>query len=330
MSEITLIIPLYNAVRHLKMTLDSVVEQTYKDFEVLLINDGSTDNTVEFVTPYCEKYPNFHLITQQNGGVSAARNRGLEEAQTPYVAFLDQDDVLHPQALEVLYQMIKKYDADVSAFEIQFVPDDFSGDKNSPVYDVQDLVLKSEFSTAPIKSFFSNPRGKRIHIWDKLYRLEAIKGVQFPLNVQPAEDTVFTMKMLLTVKNMVSIDKKLLYYRENDASVTKQGITEKYVRSHALAAEVMEKFFNDLENVSSDVQAHLDFYLTRFIFKSLISQPLRRIKGDNRSEQLQIAYDFAVNLYNGGALKPWLLGFKKAMACKMFFKKYYRLAKFLV
>lgn len=77
--------------------------------------------------------------------------------------------------------------------------------------------------------------------------------------MQPAEDTVFTMKMLLTVKNMVSTDARLLYYRENDASVSKQGITEKYVRSHALAAEEMERFFAGLTNADESLRRHLVF-----------------------------------------------------------------------
>lgn len=148
--------------------------------------------------------------------------------------------------------------------------------------------------------------------------------------MQPAEDTVFTMKMLLTVKNMISTDARLLYYRENDASVSKQGITEKYVRSHALAAEEMERFFAGLTNADESLRRHLAFYLTRFIFKSLVSQPLRKIFGPDRRQRVDAARDYAAAFYRSGALKPELLGRKKALACRLYFGRHDRLAKFLV
>ena len=112
MPAISLIIPLYNAVRHLRGCLNSVKAQTFTDFEVLLINDGSTDGTVDMAEACCRGDNRFRLITQANGGVSAARNRGMAEARAPFVAFLDQDDMLHPQALEILYRMICRDAAD--------------------------------------------------------------------------------------------------------------------------------------------------------------------------------------------------------------------------
>lgn len=226
MPAISLIIPLYNAVRHLRGCLNSVKAQTFTDFEVLLINDGSTDGTVDMAEACCRGDNRFRLITQANGGVSAARNRGMAEARAPFVAFLDQDDMLHPQALEILYRMICRDGADVSAFKIRFVPDNFAGDPAPERFDAEEVVRDAVFSRAPTADFFRDRKGGPIYIWNKLYRREAIAGVTFPLGVQPAEDTVFTMKMLLTVKNMISTDARLLYYRENDASVSKQGITE--------------------------------------------------------------------------------------------------------
>ena len=329
MPEISLIVPLYNAVRHLRPCLDSVKAQTFKDFEVLLINDGSTDETAEIAGEYCRQDPRFRLITQENGGVSSARNRGLKEAASPFVAFLDQDDMFHPQALEILYEMICRHNADVAAFQILFVPDDYAGDPAPEHFDAVAVAGKASFSDTPLKDFFRDRKGLPIYIWNKLYRRPAIAGVEFPLGVQPAEDTVFTMKMLLTVKSMVSTDIRLLYYRENDASVSKQGITEKYVRSHAKAAFELEHFFA-ASSVDGAVRKNLDFYLTRFIFKSLVSQPLRKIIGVDRQERLDRARAYAAELFRSGAFKPRLLGAKKALACKLYLTRHDRLAKILV
>ncbi len=329
MPKISLIIPLYNAVRHLRPCLDSVTRQSFADFEVILVNDGSTDGTAEIVEEYCRRYPYFRLINQKNGGVSAARNRGMAESNAPFLAFLDQDDLLHPQALEILYQMAEVTAADVAAFRICLVPDDFAGDPQPQHFNVAEAAAAAHFSCSPITDFFQTVKGGPIYIWNKLYRRAALGDVEFPLGVQPAEDTVFTLKMLLTVKTLVSTDLQLLYYRNNDASVTKQGITEKYVRSHALAAGEIKRFIDGLSLHDQWLCRRLDFYLSRFIFKSLISQPLRLISGPDRSRRLETSRELAATFLQNGALKPSLLGWKKALLCRLYFKRCYRAAKFL-
>ncbi len=329
MPKISLIIPLYNAVRHLRPCLDSVTRQSFADFEVILVNDGSTDGTAEIVEEYCRRYPHFRLINQKNGGVSAARNRGMAESNAPFLAFLDQDDLLHPQALEILYQMAEVTAADVAAFRIRLVPDDFAGDPQPQHFNVAEAAAAAHFSRSPITDFFQTVKGGPIYIWNKLYRRAALGAVEFPLGVQPAEDTVFTLKMLLTVKTLVSTDLQLLYYRNNDASVTKQGITEKYVRSHALAAGEIKRFIDGLSLHDQWLCRRLDFYLSRFIFKSLISQPLRLISGPDRPRRLETSRELAAAFLQNGALKPSLLGWKKALLCRLYFKRCYRAAKFL-
>lgn len=329
MPKISLIIPLYNAVRHLRPCLDSVTRQSFADFEVILVNDGSTDGTAEIVEEYCRRYPHFRLINQKNGGVSAARNRGMAESNAPFLAFLDQDDLLHPQALEILYQMAEVTAADVAAFRIRLVPDDFAGDPQPQHFNVAEAAAAAHFSRSPITDFFQTVKGGPIYIWNKLYRRTALGDVEFPLGVQPAEDTVFTLKMLLTVKTLVSTDLQLLYYRNNDASVTKQGITEKYVRSHALAAGEIKRFIDGLSLHDQWLCRRLDFYLSRFIFKSLISQPLRLISGPDRPRRLETSRELAAAFLQNGALKPSLLGWKKALICRLYFKRCYRAAKFL-
>lgn len=329
MPKISLIIPLYNAVRHLRPCLDSVTRQSFADFEVILVNDGSADGTAEIVEEYCRRYPHFRLINQKNGGVSAARNRGMAESNAPFLAFLDQDDLLHPQALEILYQMAEVTAADVAAFRIRLVPDDFAGDPQPQHFNVAEAAAAAHFSRSPITDFFQTVKGGPIYIWNKLYRRAALGDVEFPLGVQPAEDTVFTLKMLLTVKTLVSTDLQLLYYRNNDASVTKQGITEKYVRSHALAAGEIKRFIDGLSLHDQWLCRRLDFYLSRFIFKSLISQPLRLISGPDRPRRLETSRELAATFLQNGALKPSLLGWKKALLCRLYFKRCYRAAKFL-
>ena len=119
MPAISLIIPLYNAEKYLRPCLDSAKNQTFEDIEIICINDGSTDNTADIVNEYVAEDSRFRLIEQENAGCSMARNHGLKSAMSPYVALLDQDDVLHPQAMEVLHHLITKYNADVAEFTVK-------------------------------------------------------------------------------------------------------------------------------------------------------------------------------------------------------------------
>jgi glycosyltransferase involved in cell wall biosynthesis len=103
--KISVITPAYNAESFLQETLDSLVNQTFKDFEVIIIDDGSIDTTPIIIEEYCEKYSNFQSFSQHNSGVSKARNRGIDEASGEYLAFLDSDDLYAPKALEKMYKV---------------------------------------------------------------------------------------------------------------------------------------------------------------------------------------------------------------------------------
>lgn len=106
MPTISVIIPCYNQAKYIAECLDSVLAQTFTDFEVIVVNDGSTDNSQEIVQAYVAKYPQVHLINQENSGISATRNNAMNEASGTYFYPLDGDDKIHPQCLEKLYKTI--------------------------------------------------------------------------------------------------------------------------------------------------------------------------------------------------------------------------------
>lgn len=110
---ISVIIPVYNVEDYLRNALESLLNQTFKDFEVILVNDGSTDSSGTICESYACRYKNFHVYHKANGGQSDARNYGLEKASGEFVTFLDSDDYFEPYALEVFMMLQKKYDADI-------------------------------------------------------------------------------------------------------------------------------------------------------------------------------------------------------------------------
>lgn len=329
MPAISLIIPLYNAEKYLWPCLNSVAAQTFKDFEVLCINDGSSDRTEEIVKSFVEQDSRFRLINQPNAGCSAARNRGLTEARAPYIALLDQDDMFHPQALEVLYYLINKGNYDVAEFVNKTVPDNFIL-QNPPLYNLEDI--KFEVYQNPFNFYFKNKRGGSVLVWNRLYKKDAIAGIEFPVGIQPAEDTIFSLKVMFHTMSIIHTDTELLYYRDSSTSVMNRGITDKYIKSHADAGKVLSDYFLKSSRVKSGKEKDiLQRYVTRFIFKSVISQPLRRLKdAKTRAASLERAREYAVSLYEEKALQPHLLGVRKTIASHLFFKGYYKLARMFV
>ena len=104
--KISVIIPVYNVEEYLPVCLDSVLAQTFSDFEAVCVNDGSPDNSAAILEKYAKKDARIKVVSRPNGGLSAARNTGLENACGEYIYFLDSDDYIHPQLLEILYKKI--------------------------------------------------------------------------------------------------------------------------------------------------------------------------------------------------------------------------------
>ncbi len=112
----TVIVPTYNVEEYLEECLNSILAQTFRDFELLAVNDGSTDESLRILETYANQDSRIRIIQQQNKGLSAARNTGLTEATGKYCLFVDSDDIIHPQLLEICHYFLTQYDADLVAF----------------------------------------------------------------------------------------------------------------------------------------------------------------------------------------------------------------------
>ena len=326
MPEISLILPLYNGVKYLRPCLDSVVAQTFKDFECLCINDGSTDDTEIIVKEFTQIDARFTLFNKSNGGVSDARNFGLEAAGSPYVAFLDQDDMLHPQALEVLYYLVEACRTDASSFAFKRIPLDFTPPEKARLYDPSKLKVK--IVRDPLEDFFKNRRGGRVEIWTRLYKKAALDGVRFPKGVQPAEDTLFTLKAFSVLKSIAFVKEQLLYYRtDHDTSVMAQGVTKKYFKSAFIAAVELWNTFLDDKDKRSRLYRRIDAYVSTMVFKTLITRILKREKS-KQEEMLALAHTLALELHRRGVFHPSALSLRRRLVSLLFLKKHFKLARF--
>lgn len=328
MVKISLIIPLYNGEKYLRDCLDSVVNQTFKDFECLLVNDGSTDRTSQIIQDYSKKDTRFKIIDQPNAGVSAARNKGMELAKADYLMFLDQDDMFHPQAMELLYKVATEKQADVAAFNFKTVEDDFVLD-NPPLYDLDYLDVK--VSDHPFETFFPTPKGSNVMMWVRIYQKKAIKGIEFPVGVQPAEDSVFTLKVFYNIKSYAKVELPLLFYRDSSTSVMKQGRTLKYLTAHLKAGEILYDYFIGQNRLEGKMKQTMDYYVARFFYKTCLSQILRQVPNKQlRHEMLKFAQTKLTELYITNKFDLSQLDLRKRLVAKLFLKGHFALAGLLV
>lgn len=169
--KISVIIPAYNIEGYLGRTLDSVLAQTYKNLEILIINDGSTDNTAKVIEDYTEKDSRIRGINKENGGVTSARLRGIWEATGEWIGFVDGDDVLEPWMYEKLLSNAVQYHADISHCGYQMV---LPSGKVRSYHDTKEIIVQDhQRGIVDLLTCQKVEPG----IWNKLYRADLVKSV---------------------------------------------------------------------------------------------------------------------------------------------------------
>lgn len=236
MPEISIIIPVYNAEKFLDMTLTSVLKQTFTDFEVICVNDGSTDNSWKILQTFAQKDKRIKIFNQENVGGSVSRNNALEKAVGKYVAFLDNDDIYHPQYLEILYKNIKEANADVSC--CSYVR--FAGDENYVFEDKNENNGERWISKNPFIDKFQKKKKIESLMWTKLYRADIFKNIKFSPKLPAINDLLLNVEVLLEASKIVVSKQKLVAYRIINTSQTMQKLSFKRLDEYKnLVQEIM-------------------------------------------------------------------------------------------
>ncbi len=265
MSKISIKIPVYNVAKYLPACLDSILAQTYQDYEAICINDDSPDNCLDILNEYAKKDARIKVINQKNQGVSAARNNGLSKASGEYIAFLDSDDLLHPQYLEKLHSAIQLSNADfVWCDYIKF----FDGDN-------LDISLKNDcnFSVVakPWKYFIENKKpAVGIVIWNKLYKKNLLADLRFDEDMPISEDVLYIYKATYNAKKMAHIPEKLMYYRQRHGSAVNSAPSHKFANSNVLFSQRLISYFDKLEmpfSYSHKVKRKACKHMLRYVIK---------------------------------------------------------------
>lgn len=219
--SISVIVPVYNVAPWLKECLDSVLNQTFRDMEIIIVDDGSTDSSPEIIKEYAEKDDRVIAIRKENGGLGSARNVGLKIAKGEYIAFVDSDDKIHPEAYTKLYEKAKKYDCDIVFCQTAYL-DNLTGniieEKNQtalPLFekyrDKTDLITLDQLDPFDIFSYDSF-----VVAWNKIIKRSLIEktNAHFPEGLI-FEDMPFYFNTLLNAHNLAVVWERLVYYRIN-------------------------------------------------------------------------------------------------------------------
>lgn len=233
---ISVIVPVYNVEEYLNKCVDSIINQTYKNIEILLIDDGSTDTSGAICDDYSQRYDNVKTYHKKNGGLSSARNFGIERASGEYLGFVDSDDYIHKEMYERLYSLIKENDADLSECLLTNV---YNGKNLINNEKERVLVVNSETAIdLALKAEIAN-----VVAVDKLYRRSLFDNVRYPVG-KTIEDGFVIVDILSQCDRIVITTEQMYYYVHRKGSITTDAFSTKSLD----AIEAYEKNYNIIKN----------------------------------------------------------------------------------
>lgn len=251
--KISVIIPVYGVEKYIAKCIESIKVQTFTDFEVFLINDGTKDNSVAVAEDAIAGDERFIILHKENGGQGSARNLGLDNARGDYIAFIDSDDWVEPDYLKAMYEKIVAEDADVCTCDVRLMSPEGSLEKEFvslvDKYKEESDILNSGF-------FISN------WFWDKLYRKNVFSHHRFDLNVRTYEDAHLLFRVVYGNK-LTSVHEYLYNYIQHQGS-TSNDLKPSYLQDRVAVKNKQLEFAK--EHGVDDAKYLLQVYLKTFVF----------------------------------------------------------------
>lgn len=237
--KISIIIPVYNVEKYLERCLNSVEKQTFKNFEAIIVNDGSTDKSSTIAQKYVSTDKRFKLIEQDNKGLGGARNTGIQCSNGEFLAFLDSDDWYHERFLELMLDAADSNDADIVICGVERVWNDGSRKKN-PISNADDYVVQDKHGFMKKASYVA---------WDKIYRANLFDSILYPEHMK-YEDYATTPRIYAKASKIVCISDILYNYYWNANSITNSSMVSRDLfKAQRLLeeSEIGEKYFDVME-----------------------------------------------------------------------------------
>ena len=310
-SLISIVVPVYNVEKYLRECVDSILAQTYPEFELLLIDDGATDSSGRICDEYAERDSRIRVFHKENGGLSDARNYGMDRIKGEYITFIDSDDLVGKDYLEILLRMAKEHKADISALGTIV----FEDGGELPACTISDDVIVETADEAILDMLLRKNFG--LSAWGKLYASNLFNQIRFPVG-KIYEDLFTTPYVAKKSTKIVFANSRQYYYRQRSNSIVHSKLSQKdYVifEGHEKLREFMKitgipngkevancRFMDDLVGIILQRLVYNDNYVSEM--KNLLSENKAHIEeglknhflSKGRKSQLRLAL-FSPRLY---------------------------------
>lgn len=285
---ISVVVPVYNVEKYLERCIESLIAQTYDELEIILVDDGSTDSSGCICDEYAKQYENIIVIHKENGGLSSARNKGLDNARGEFIGFVDSDDWIHPNMYSILYELLVSNDADVSSAKYVFRKNEKKVDETDKgqVFVFQDREIVEFY----LKYSYENKIGE-YPVWNKLYKRELFKLVRFEEKTV-YEDIVPNYRIMSVIKKFVKTTQPLYYYFENNNSITRNKLSIQDFQLLKVCDEVIN-YSQELGNKKVMKYALLKKYRSYF---SLLAKGLIYGYSDDIKNSKEVTYELVLEL----------------------------------
>lgn len=234
MNKISIIIPVYNSEKFLDACVCSVINQTYNNLEIILVDDGSTDNSGALCDKWKVTDSRIKVIHQKNQGVSAARNHGLETATGDFISFIDSDDVVEPEMYELLMGIVVNRGADIAHCGYKRLDE-----QGNVLKEVSGTHVTIEQSAAEAVKCMLEGVYFVGGLWNKLYSYKTVKGLRFCEELKNNEDILFNVLAFQNAESIIFVDETKYCYYERSSSACNQMKQERQLRDSAFAADIM-------------------------------------------------------------------------------------------
>ena len=214
MPKISIIVPCYNAEKYLPKCLDSLINQTLKDIEIIAVNDGSTDGSLSVLKDYAKKDSRIVIIDKENSGPSSCRNIGIEKATGDFIQFVDSDDWIEPETCEVCYQKAIEHNVDMVSFNANTVCETKNWKRIYYKATEEKIVALKDM----VSLLFQNP----FHSWHYLFKKDFLKNnqIKYPENIFWCEDVIFILTCWLKSNQVLLLSNVFYNYVQIDSSIT--------------------------------------------------------------------------------------------------------------
>ena len=241
--KISVIMPIYNTATFLPCAIESVLNQTFGDFEVICINDGSTDNSLKILNQFAQKDLRIKIINQKNQGQAIARNKGLDMAIGEYIFFIDSDDSIHEQTFEIMHSIAKKTECPIIAMDNILKLSNIN--KNNPKYQINNIEYS--IHNNPLQHLLKSSWSSSV-IWNKLYKRKILEDWKFIEGIY-YEDWPFVTCLFSTINKYATIPYALYIYNDTNTSTVRSAFTPKKINDYITGIRFTHQYFQSKEKI---------------------------------------------------------------------------------